>query len=75
MASPYSEVRAGSLASAENVTAPTNLVASGGKDRRNEIAAIDQQAKQFYRLIGGDAASDTEDDARWRRLRRRGGHR
>ena len=64
-----SDVRAGSDASAENVSAPTKRRASCGEHRRDVRAGVDQPPADLDGLVGGDAAAHAEDDARPRTAR------
>ena len=59
-----SEVRAaGSDASAENVSAPTNCSASCGEHGRTCAPGVDEPAADLDGLVGGDAAAHAEHDA------------
>ena len=57
-----SEVRAGSDASAENVSAPTKRVASSVSTGADVRAGVDQAAADLDRLVRRDPAGDAEHD-------------
>ena len=59
----HSEMRAGSEASAENVRAPTNRVASGVSTGRHERAGVDESTADLDRFVSGDAPRYPQDDA------------
>ena len=60
---PNSDVRAGSEASAENVSAPTNRCASVGEHGHDVHAGVDEPPADLDRLVRRDAAGDAEDDS------------
>ena len=62
-ASSNSDVWTGSDASAENVTSPTKRGGARGQHRHDVGPLVDEAAADVDRLVGGDAAGDTEDDA------------
>ncbi len=58
----YSEVSAGSEATAENVAAPTKLGGVGRENRRHVRARVDESAADLYGLVCGDAAAYPQND-------------